>query len=72
MSMSLCCAFTASFPRELPRRESSPNFSTALASIEIRRESDLASDAALAQEFVRFVLSEAGQRSLKEHGYAAP
>ena len=47
MSMSLSCAFTASFPRELPRRESSPNFRTALVSMEIRSESDRASEAAL-------------------------
>ena len=29
-------------------------------------------DAALAQEFIRFVLSDAGQRLLKEYGFASP
>ena len=31
-----------------------------------------ASEAGLAREFVRFVLSEAGQRRLKEYGFGAP
>ena len=31
-----------------------------------------APEAELAQEFVRFVLSEAGQRRLKEHGFGSP